>query len=186
MMKRTIQVILLVVAALALTVGALAAQEEGESRGFIEGRIFKDVNGDGRCVNTGVAGEDPIPNVNVQFVSSDEETVITHYSGPEGIFGLVAAGYSWWRVTVLPPAGWTVTSEPTIHVPVFSDSLAHNDVNFCLSQGATGQVSVGTARVVALLPQSGQASSPVLTWVAALGLGLVLIGLVWEVRRRWM
>jgi hypothetical protein len=179
-MKKSIWVSLLLSLLLVLTVGILQAQE---GHGFIQGRVYKDVNGDGRCVDTNVAGEEAIPNINVQFTSSDRETVITHYSGPEGIFGLVRAGFSWWEVTVLPPAGWVVTSEPTIYVPVYEDSLSHDDVNFCLSQGSV-TATVGQGRVVALLPQSGESASSGLIVAAALGLVLLVTGLGLEIRRR--
>ena len=182
-MTKAVHISLLVALLLSITVGVIGAQEEGEPRGFLEGRIYKDVNGDGKCVNTGVEGEVPIPNINVEFVSSDEKTVITHYSGPEGIFGLVAAGYSWWRVTVMPGPGWIVTSDPVLHVPVYADSPAHTDVNFCLSQG-TVTAAVGQARVVALLPQSGDSASSGLTIAAALGVTLLVAGLGLEIRRR--
>ncbi|MCB8944205.1 MAG: hypothetical protein H6658_10665 [Ardenticatenaceae bacterium] len=173
-MKKSISVGLLLTLLLALTVGILQAQEE---HGFIQGRIYKDVNGDGKCVGTGLAGEVPLPNVNVQFTNSAGDVVITHYSGPEGIFGLVRAGFSWWEVTVLPPTGWVVTSEPTIFVPVFADSLSHDDVNFCLSEGAP-------ARVVALLPESGAAGNVGLMITAVSGLVLLVAGVGLEIRRR--
>lgn len=177
-MRKFIHTALLLSVLLVSTVGLLHAQD---THGFIQGRVYKDVNGDGKCVGTGIAGEDPIPNVNVQFTNSDGEVVITHYSGPEGIFGLVRAGFSWWEVKVLPPAGWYVTSEPIINVPVFEDSLSHDAVNFCLSQGTS---TVGVARVVALLPQSGAAANSGLTVVAAIGALLLVAGLGIEIRRR--
>jgi hypothetical protein len=185
-MTKAIRISVLVAMLLSITVGVIGAQEEGERRGFLEGRVYKDVNGDGKCVNTGVAGEDPIPNINVQFVSSDEKTVITHYSGPEGIFGLVSAGYSWWRVTVMPGPGWTVTSDSVLYVPVFAESPAHTDINFCLSQGSVTGVAgvVGQGRVVALLPQSGGSANTGLTIVGVLGFVLLMTGLGLEIRRR--
>ena len=175
-MKKSIRLSLLVSLLLALTVGVLHAQDD---HGFIQGRIYKDVNGDGRCVDTGVPGEEPIPNVNVQFTNSDRDLVITHYSGPEGIFGLVRAGFSYWEVTVLPPPGWFVTSQQTIYVPVYEDTLSHDNVNFCLSQGTVGQ-----ARVVALLPQSGAGANSGLTIAAVFGFILLVSGIGIEIRRR--
>ena len=174
-MKKSICITLLLAFLLTFTAGILQAQEE---HGFIQGRVYKDVNGDGKCVDTGIPGEDPIPNVNVQFTNSNGEVVITHYSGPEGIFGLVRAGFSWWEVKILPPTGWVVTSEPVIFVPVFEDSLAHDDVNFCLSEGAP-------ARVVALLPESGAAGSSGLMLTAVFGFILLLAGVGLEIRRRY-
>ena len=174
-MKKSLRVSLLLAFLLALTVGILQAQED---HGFIQGRVYKDVNGDGQCVGTGIEGEEPIPNVNIQFTNSDGDLTITHYSGPEGIFGLVRAGFSWWEVKVLPPTGWYVTSEPAIFVPVFEDSLSHDDVNFCLSEGSP-------ARVVALLPESGAANNSGLTITAVFGLILLLTGAGLEIRRRY-
>jgi hypothetical protein len=181
-MSKVIRISILVFTLLGLMAGIVQAQEDGE-RGYIEGRIHRDVNGDGKCVDTGVAGEDPIANINVQFTSSDSETVITNYSGPSGYYGLAAAGYSYWEITVLPGPEWTVTSAPTIYVPIFADSRSATDVHFCLSKG--GGIGGATGRVVVnLLPESGGAASSVLAIAAVAGVGLLVAGIFLEWRRR--
>ena len=169
---------LLLILLIALPVGVIHAQEEGQRRGTIQGRVYEDVNGDGQCVNTGVEGENPIEGIDVRMTSSDRETVITHYSGPEGIYGLAAAGYSNWEVTVLPPAGWVVTSEPTLYVPIYEDSLADTNVNFCLQR-----VDTHNARII--LPQSGATTSTNLVWAAFAGLAFIMmgLGLAWRQRQ---
>jgi hypothetical protein len=155
-------------------------QPGGEDRGTIQGLVYEDVNGDGRCINTGIAGEGPVAGIPIEFVSSDEETVITLTSGPEGIYGLFAAGQSYWAVTAKPGPEWIVTSQATLYAPIFEDSQAQTDVNFCV-QKTTAQ---GQARVVAILPAAGSPSSPGLVVAAGAGLLLILTGLVWQWHER--
>ena len=156
------------------------SDENGVDRGTIQGLVYQDVNGDGRCINTGIAGEGPVAGIPVEFVSSDEETVITLTSGPEGIYGLFAAGQSYWAVTAKPGPEWIVTSQATLYAPIFEDSQAQTDVNFCV-QKTTAQ---GQARVVAILPAAGSPSSPGLVVAAGAGLLLILTGLVWQWHER--
>ena len=152
---------------------------DDQQRGTIQGRVYQDTNGDGRCVNTGIPGEEPIEGIDVEFVSSDEETVIVNYTGPEGIYGLVAAGQSYWAVTVKPGSEWIVTSEPTLYAPIYPDSLTQTDINFCLQKTANSQ-----ARII--LPDSGapNTANTALFIVALLGMLLVLagVGLRWRER----
>ena len=145
-------------------------------RGTIQGLVYQDVNGDGRCINTGIAGEGPVEGIPIEFVSSDEKTILTLYTGPEGIYGLYAAGQSYWAVTAKPGAEWIVTSQATLYAPIFEDSQAQTDVNFCVGK-TTGQ---GQARVVAILPTAGSPASPGLTVAAGVGLLLLLTGLAWQ------
>jgi hypothetical protein len=152
------------------------SDENGVDRGTIQGLVYQDVNGDGRCINTGIAGEGPVAGIPIEFVSSDEETVITLTSGPEGIYGLFAAGQSYWAVTAKPGPEWIVTSQATLYAPIFEDSQAQTDVNFCV-QKTTAQ---GQARVVAILPAAGSPSSPGLVVAAGAGLLLILTGLAWQ------
>lgn len=163
---------------LLLATVSVQAQEE---RGTIRGGVYKDVNGDGRCVNTGVAGEDPVAGIDVQFVSSDRATTVTLQSGANGTFGLAAAGQSIWEVTARPDASkWIVTSENPLYVPVLPETgLVQTDVNFCISQGTNA---------IIVLPQSGaaagQISSPIVWLTAVAGIVLLLVGAGLEVRRR--
>lgn len=168
-------------------------ESDNEKRGSISGFIYEDVNWDGRCVNTGVAGEEPVMGIDVQFVSSDRETVITHYSGANGDFGLYPAGQSYWEITVMPEAGWTVTTESTVYVPVYPESLNHENVNFCVARGTNAIINlVGSGQGVALLPESGasaaQRTQASLAFWAAMtavfGFGFIGVGVYLEHRRR--
>lgn len=171
-------------------------QVSDEQRGSISGFIYEDVNGDGRCVNTGVAGENPIRGIDVRFVSSDRQTVITQYSGENGDFGLYAAGQSYWEVTVLPGAGWTVASQSTIYVPVYAESPNHANINFCLTRGTNAVIQLPGVVGTILLPESGAShaerqaaqTETMWRWVAALtavtGLTLIAAGLYLQWQRR--
>jgi hypothetical protein len=145
-------------------------------RGSIQGMVYEDVTGDGRCIDTGVEGEGPVEGIPVEFVSSDEQTIITLTSGPDGQFGLFAAGASYWAVSVRPGADWVVTSEQTLYAPVFADNLSVTDVNFCIRQAAAAGV---------ILPAAGGAYSWIMTWLGLVGLLFIGLGLVryWYERR---
>ncbi len=151
---------------------------DGEVRGTIQGVVHQDVNGDGRCFGTGIAGEGPVEGINIEFVSSDEKTIITLYSGPEGIYGLYAAGQSYWAVTAKPGPEWIVTSEPTLYAPIFEDSRAQTDINFCVMKTS------GNVRVNAMLPEAGATASPTLNVAALTGLSLILLGLFFNWREK--
>lgn len=165
-----------VVALLMATVWTVAAQSD--ERGSIRGAVFEDVNGDGVCVNSGVAGEVAVAGVPLEFVSSDEATVVNLETGDDGTFGLVAAGQSVWRVTVKPNAAeWTVTSENPLYVPVFpSDGLIKTGINFCVAKGGNA---------VVILPESGAAAtSGFIPLVGMVGASLLSAGAFLELRRR--
>lgn len=171
---------LLIVLALALVIGMASgvaqAQREEQTRGAIQGMVYEDVDGDGRCVNTGVAGEGPVGGVDVEFVSSDEETVLTMYSSPDGAFGLFAAGFSYWRLTAKPGPEWVVTSENPIYAPIDKDDPAINGLFFCVQDADAAPV---------YLPQSGGGLSALgMAGTAVFGLGLLLAGAGLEWRRR--
>lgn len=175
-MKKGIGTTMVVMLLLALMVGGLQAQEPGQPRGTIMGVIYEDINGDGKCVGTGVAGEVPVADVNVDFVSSDEKTVLTMYSSPDGAFGLYAAGYSYWRLTAKPTADWVVTSQNPIYAPVDAQNPAVSGLFFCVQKASK-------ARVV--LPASGgPVGAGVVAATAVAGLSLVLSGAALEIRRR--
>ncbi len=146
----------------------------GQPRGSIRGAVYEDVNGDGKCVNTGVAGEQPVAGVTVEFVSSDQKTIINLTSGPDGGFGLFEAGYSYWAVTAKPAPEWVVTSAKTLYAPVYENSLSVTGVNFCVQKASTARV---------LLPASG-APFPY-TWLSLVGMFgvlLILAGLALNLR----
>lgn len=166
----------IVVLLLGALVGALQAQQPGQPRGTIMGVVYEDVNGDGKCVNTGVAGEGPVPNVDVEFVSSDKATVLTMYSSADGAFGLYSAGYSYWQLTAKPSAAWVVTSPNPIYAPIDAENPAASGLFFCVRKASQ-------ARVV--LPASGGVvASGGLLATAVAGVTLLLGGVVLEIRRR--
>ncbi|MBL1128194.1 MAG: hypothetical protein HND44_06780 [Chloroflexi bacterium] len=167
-----------------------------DQRGSISGFVYEDVNGDGRCVGTDVTGENPIQGIDVRFVSSDRKTVITNYSGAKGDFGLYATGQSYWEVTVLPPAGWTATTQSTVYVPVYPESLNHANINFCLTRGTNAVIRLPGASGIVLLPESGasraeqQAAQWQMVWqvlalvTAVFGLALISSGIYLQWQRK--
>lgn len=177
-MKKIMSITLFIILILALAFGVVQAQE---NRGTIQGVVYQDVNGDGKCVDTGVEGEGPVENIDVEFVSSDEETIITLYTDVYGKYGLYAAGHSYWRVTAKPNADWIVTSENPLYAPLDDDNRVVTDVNFCV-QKANAVVTTGTAAII--LPVSGAAHNSVTTFVLVAGLGFLMVGAVLEWRRR--
>ena len=146
-----------------------AAQASGE-RGTIQGMVYQDVDGNGQCVNTGVTGEGPVAGVDIKFVSSDEQTVLTLQSGPDGIFGLAAAGYSYWGVTAVPGPEWIVTSEETLNVPLYEDSRVATDINFCV------QAVQSLAAPIFLPAAGGSGAMPLLNLALIAGLLLMVTG----------
>lgn len=179
-MKKVSFVLLLVAVVLSLTMGTVLAQTTtGERKGTIQGLVYEDVDGDGKCVNTGVEGENPVEGVDIEFVSSDEQTVFTLYSGPDGIYGAFAMGFSYWKLTAKPSSDWVVTSENPVYIPIFEDSLVATGVNFCVQKaGARGAAVV--------LPQSGGAYQGWWTAVIAFAaLTLIGTGAALEVKRRF-
>ncbi|MCZ7672544.1 MAG: hypothetical protein M5U34_38145 [Chloroflexi bacterium] len=105
--------------------------------GTVRGFVYLDVNGDGRCVNTGVAGEEAVVGIPVEFVSSDEKHTITNTSAINGAYELAGAGLSYWRVTAKPDNNWVVTSQNPLYAPVTEENLAAVDVNFCVAKAGT-------------------------------------------------
>ncbi len=159
-------------------------------RGTMQGQVYLDVNGDGVCVNSGVEGEVAVAGIPVEFVSSDEATIITVTSGEDGGFGLFAAGQSYWRVTAKPETGWVVTSENPLYVPVYPETLSHVGVDFCVAEGtaangvvvlSSGQTFVATgsaAEGTILLPEAG--GNPELGLASGVGVELdmgILVGI---------
>lgn len=147
-----------------------------QQRGSIQGLVYEDVNGDGACVGTGVVGENPVAGVTIRFVSSDEKTVINLTSGPNGAFGLFAAGQSYWAVSAVPGPDWVVTSAATQYAPVYENSLSISGVNFCLQQASAARV---------LLPASGGAFSTAMVSVLGMvGVLLIAAGLRLQQRQK--
>lgn len=177
---RTSLAILVISAMFLLLVGSVQAQTD--ERGQISGAVYKDVNGDGRCIDTGVTGEVPVEGVTIEFVSSDEATVVTLTTADNGTYGLAAAGQSYWRVTAKPDSSkYIVTSENPLYAPVLPETgLVQTGINFCVSEGTNA---------VIILPESGAAASTTsggwIVWVTAVfGLTLIGTGITLEWKRR--
>lgn len=176
-MKKTVFTALLLIILLSIAIGGAQAQDV--DRGTIQGLVYEDVDGDGLCVNTGVKGEEPVEGIDIEFVSSDEKTIITLYSGPEGIYGLFAAGQSYWRVTAKPNADWVVTSENPLWAPLSDGEDVVVGVNFCVQKAN----AAGTSATV-ILPVSGGSQNNLTSIAAVMGSLFVLAGFGLEYRRR--
>lgn len=167
---------------------APVSDAEPISRGSIRGLVYTDANGDGKCVNTGLVGEAPAAGVTLEFVSSDEKTIITHVSAENGGYELAAAGESYWRVTAQPPAGWVVTSPNPLYVPIYPDTPLALDVNFCVQKLTAVPAPLPLPAVpgtTTLLPESGASANTGSLWLAFGGLTFVLVGLglYWREKR---
>ncbi len=176
-MKKTVLTVFLLIILLSFAIGAAQAQN---NRGTIQGLVYEDVDGDGLCVDTGVEGEVPVEGIDIEFLSSDEKTTITLYSGPEGIYGLFAAGQSYWRVTARPNADWVVTSENPLWAPLSDTNRAVTDVNFCIQKAN----AVGKKSATVILPVSGADRNNLTGIAAGIGILFVLAGFGLEYRRR--
>jgi hypothetical protein len=196
-MKKTITISFILMLLLTVMIGSVNAY--GEGHGTIRGAVYQDVNGDGKCVNTGVAGEEPIAGVSLEFVSSDEVHVIHLYTGENGTYGLANAGFSNWKVTAQPSSDWVVTSTNPQYALIDHDNPEKTDVNVCLAKvgywyGPVYPVNPiypgGQVPPSMVLPESGAPATTnnltvLLTAVAALGgLSICMVGVGLEVKRR--
>jgi hypothetical protein len=202
-MKKAITISLTLVLLLTVMVGAVSAY--GEGRGTIRGAVYRDVNGDGQCVNTGVEGEEPVAGVSIEFVSSDGNHTIHLYTGENGTYGLADAGFSNWRVTATPSSDWVVTSQNPLYANINFDEEEALDINFCVAEVGywTGPVNPiypgqplypvnpiypGGQPASVVLPESGAPASinsaGLLAVMALGGFGFVLLGLGLELKRR--
>lgn len=174
-MKKTFLITSLFI--LLLSVSTALAQDD--SHGSIRGGVYVDVNGDGKCVGTGVAGEVGVANVPLTFTNSDGKLVMNHTTGSDGTFGLVSVGQSYWTVVVKPASGWKVTSAPTLFALIDKNNKVAENVNFCI-QSTTAPAGGRTT-----LPQAGGAVGAGLTAVVAtLSLLLITLGLILQTRRK--
>lgn len=196
-MKKTITISLILMLMLAMMVGAVSAYDG--SHGTIRGAVYQDVNGDGKCVNTGVAGEETVAGVSLEFVSSDEEHVIHLYTGENGTYGLAEAGFSNWKVTAQPSSEWVVTSTNPLYANIDSDNTEATGVNFCVAKvgywnpapGFPGNPIYpgGQLPPSMVLPESGAPATThfttLLTAVIALvGMSFIMLGIGLEVKRQ--
>jgi len=168
-MKTKVQIALVLALLLSLGAGIVLADEP---RGSIRGTVYQDLNGDGKCVNT---GEPILAGIPIQFVSNDGKTSLFLQSGSNGTYGLVAAGLGTWSVSAKPSADWVVTSKNPLEAFLGTNQLLVLGVDFCLAKA-------GTAIVV--LPDSGALLAPVLVLATALGSMFVVAGAGLEIKRR--
>jgi hypothetical protein len=182
---------------LAVTVSVTSAY--GNGRGTIRGSVYQDVNGDGLCVNTGVAGEEAVAGVSLEFVSSDGNHTIHLYTGENGTYGLANAGFSNWKVTATPNSDWVVTSVNPLYANINNDNPEALDVNFCVAKVGywTGPVYPvhpiypgGQVPPSVVMPESGAPAvasnyTALLTAVVAFGgLIFIMLGVGLELKRR--
>ena len=195
-MSQKLRISLLLGLLFTLMAGVITAEAQGRPtptptsvRGHISGVVYEDVNSDGVCVNSGVAGEEPLVNINIDFINSNGEKLVTLQSGEGGIYSLVQAGESYWEIHVDPDNTWRVTSENPLYVPIYADSLVQTDVNFCIQKADTYAPSTPLPIISppALLPEAGasaQSGNIGLLLVAITGMGLVLLGTGLKARER--
>ena len=157
--------------ALLLLVSAGTAFAQG-SKGSIRGRVYHDLNADGRCVNTGEPGLAGIP---IKFTS--DVTTVYLESGDDGTYGLVAAGLGTWTVSAEPSTGSYVTSKNPLEAYLGSDQLLVLGVDFCV-------ITSGSAPPAVVLPESGASIAPALFVALATGLGFAATGIGLELKRR--
>lgn len=155
----------------------------------IRGSVYIDVNSDGVCVNSGVAGEVPVQFINIDFTSSAGEKLATLQSGENGTYGFADVGDSYWEVKADPDNTWVVTSQNPIFVPIGNDNPTQTGVDFCVQKADTYKkpAAGGSGSGGVLLPEAGAAQpagSMALLFVAVSGMGLVLLGAGLKLRER--
>lgn len=155
-MKKLIFPLFLILATFLVSGNILALQPVGAT-GTIRGVVYLDVNGDGRCVNTNVPGELPVPNIDLTFTTLTGDQKAALYTGSNGTYGLPTAGQGTWVVTAVPnPALWKVTSQNPVQVIVSPGTgLVQLNVNFCVQ--ALPGANLPTARL-ATLPERDAAA----------------------------
>ncbi|MCA9902129.1 MAG: CAP domain-containing protein [Ardenticatenaceae bacterium] len=133
-MKKLVRPILLVSILILTLTSNLLAMSTGAQRGTIRGSVFLDVNGDGRCINSGVAGETAVPFIDLDFATVDGGQRASLYSGSNGTYGLPSVAQGSWVVTAVPnPALWQVTStNPQFVSLTVADGLVQLNVDFCV------------------------------------------------------
>jgi len=168
-MKQKLALLIALSLLLTLAVGLVQAQNNGS----IRGTLYQDVNGDGRC-----GPSDPVlAGIPIRFASEDGLTTVFLQSGDNGTYGLVAAGYSNWRVSAEPPAPWVVTSARTVVASITAEQPLALNVNFCIADSSKTPIRRA-------LPVSGAPIAPSVLGVVLFGISLMVSGLGLEWRRR--
>jgi hypothetical protein len=170
----TRQVALVLVALLAL--GNIAARPQATT---LRGTVFSDTNRNGKRD----AGEAHLVGIRIQVATTDLTWIWDYYSGDDGTFGpTITQGF--YTVRVIPPDGWSVTTESSYTVFV-AKGTAVLGLDFGLVQGPGGKSSTGgTTGAPGTLPVTGDEESgdlladlwPMISlWLIVCGAGFVAI-----------
>ena len=154
------------------TTGGGGSTDPGE--GSIRGKVYEDKNTDGKCATQ---NEPALTGIVIQFVSNDGQTTVFLESGADGSYGLVAAGLGTWKVSAIPPAGYSVSSAATVSAFISAENPVALGVDFCVRKGAA-------AAGPSVLPASGATIAPSILALTFTGLGFIAVGLSLQWRKR--
>jgi uncharacterized membrane-anchored protein YitT (DUF2179 family) len=168
-MKRRISLLVIMIALVLLIVPVLAVGAQDNNIGSILGVVYNDLNADGYCVGSGEPGQSGVP---VEFVYTASGTAVPLLTGVDGSFGIVAITLGTWQVTVRPPLGWRVTSQPSKTVTLTETTPQAVGVDFCITQAPES----GGGTNPPVLPESGADVAPSLLIAAAIGALLLAAG----------
>jgi len=146
----------------------LHAAQAQEQKGIIIGTVYRDINANGVCVNEGeprVAA-----NIPMELVSDDVGELVRITTAADGSYAYNTDALGLWRVTVVPGAGWRVTSQQTQEVVLNIDNLDVTNIDFCIIE--VEQSSGGGTT----LPESGAPVAPALLMASTIGFILIAAG----------
>lgn len=151
-----------------LALGSLGARPQSTT---LRGTVFNDVNRNGKFD----AGEAPLIDMRIQVSTPDLSFVQEYRSGADGSFG-PAVGQGTFIVRILPPEGWTVTTQSSYTVFVEQGKAALG-LDFGIVQGKGGAVanSNTTNRPGSLPATGGESSAGAEVW-PFLSLWLMICG----------
>jgi hypothetical protein len=139
---------------------ATATPPSGDGR--IQGIVYYDETGDGRCG----PGDLIVRGVPIRFVGAGFTNIYLQ-SGDDGSYALSDVPFGPWQVNLEPTAGWVATSRQTVEVTLSAEQPTAT-VNYCAAT---------VSAEAALLPAAGAPLSSLaatlfgLVGIAALGLG---------------
>ncbi len=142
--------------------------------GSIRGKVYEDKNSDGKCATQ---NEPALPGIVIQFVSNDGKTTVFLESGADGTYGLVAAGLGTWKVSAIPPAGYSISSAATVSAFISAENPVAQGVDFCVRKGAA-------AAGPSVLPASGAMIAPSILALTFTGFGFIAVGLSLQWRKK--
>ncbi len=164
-MNKNISIYLIIALLLVLPSTSFAQDQSG----VIRGRIYRDLNANGLCVNEGeprVAA-----NIPLELVSDDANELTRITSAADGTYSYTTDALGLWRVTVVPGQGWRITSQQTREVVLSTDNPEQSNIDFCIVEISQSSGGGGTT-----LPESGIAISPPLLILAATGFSFIAVG----------